>query len=102
MTRDAVCPHAAASKSHSNLIAGGFLQGSCIASAATAHPSDGVFPAGACDTALNLLMAEQFGRDQVAWDCRAVHADKGLRRTLRSLVDRTRDQFFARPGFAGD
>jgi integrase len=39
--------YSAVSKSHSNLIAGGFLQGSCISSPATAHRIDGVFPSGA-------------------------------------------------------
>jgi hypothetical protein len=35
-------------------------------------------------------------------DSGAVHSDKGSRGTLRPFVDRTRDQFPASTGFAGD
>src|SRR5713101_8551135 len=47
-------------------------------------------------------MAEQFRCDQVAWNCGAVNTDKRSGPTLRSFVNGTRDQFFARPRFAGD
>src|SRR5260370_36783400 len=49
-----------------------------------------------------LLMAEQFRRDQVAWNCGAVNTGQRSRGTLRAFVDGTCDQFFARPRFAGD
>src|ERR1700679_1153375 len=47
-------------------------------------------------------MAEKFRRNQVARDSGTIHTDKRSRGPLRPFVDRTRDQLFARAGFAGD
>src|SRR6267142_637655 len=49
-----------------------------------------------------LLMAKQFRGNQVARDCRAVDADKSARGAPRPPMDRARNKFLARSGFAGD
>ena len=49
-----------------------------------------------------LLVAEQFGFDQVARDRRHVDGDERTRAPLAVVVQRARDQFLAGAGFAGD
>ena len=56
--------------------------------------------AGASERAL--LVAEQFGVDQVRRDRAAVHRHEGTARARRVLVDGARDQFLAGARFAAD
>src|SRR5262249_49197586 len=49
-----------------------------------------------------LLVPEELRGDERRWNRRAVHADEGARRSLRSLVDRAGDELLPRTGFASD
>ena len=49
-----------------------------------------------------LLVAEQFGFDEVARDRRHVDGDEGAGAPLAVIVQRARHQFLAGAGFAGD
>src|SRR5262249_39027111 len=50
----------------------------------------------------SLLMAEQLRGDERGWNRGAVDTDEGVRRSLRSLVDRAGDELLPGTGLPGD
>src|SRR5262249_61984410 len=51
---------------------------------------------------LALSVPEELGGDERRWTRGGIHADEGARRSLRSLVDRARDELLTRTGLASD